>query len=294
MTKLKAEQNIVILGASGWVGKNFLNSLSSFENIELFLYSFKDSKNLKTKNGKTYCTKPIQELSKLEIEKVDILVDLAFPTQDKIAYLGDLKYLDIIKNLENIKSSFLKAYVPRNVFVLSSGAVYWEKDQENLYSKSKKEQEEFYHDYFKNNKNNVHILRLFGLVADYFTYDNNYAFTSFIKQALENKTIHINSNFYVYRSYITFSDMFQYFEYSMMNEINNQFKIFDACSDTFEIQTLAEIISKIIPAKVSRSKIINSDNVYTGDCTFFKAFLSSRNINTTFTEEKLRKELGKT
>ena len=183
---------------------------------------------------KLTCTKPIQELSKLEIEKVDILVDLAFPTQDKIAHLGDLKYLDI-KNLENIKSSFLKAYVQETYLFSPRGQVYWEKDQENLYSKSKKEQERFYHDYFKNNKDNVHILRLFGLVADYFTYDNNYAFTSFIKQAL-NKTIHINSNFYVYRSYITFSDMFQYFEYSMMNEINNQFKIFDACSDTFEIK----------------------------------------------------------
>jgi len=52
MTNLNSfTKNIVVLGASGWIGKNFVFSLSKLQNVNLFLYSFIEPK---TRNKKRF------------------------------------------------------------------------------------------------------------------------------------------------------------------------------------------------------------------------------------------------
>ena len=50
MTNLKSfTKNIVVLGASGWIGKNFVSSLSKLQNVNIFLYSSKEPKTIEMK-----------------------------------------------------------------------------------------------------------------------------------------------------------------------------------------------------------------------------------------------------
>ena len=77
-------KNIVILGASGWIGKNFVNSLNKIPNANLLLYSFQNQKTIELDKDSVYKTQPIANINKLNIDRVDSLIDLAFPTQDKI------------------------------------------------------------------------------------------------------------------------------------------------------------------------------------------------------------------
>ena len=44
-------KNIVVLGASGWIGKNFVNSLNKLSDVNLFLYSSKKQKTIELENN---------------------------------------------------------------------------------------------------------------------------------------------------------------------------------------------------------------------------------------------------
>ena len=70
MTNLNSlTKNIVILGASGWIGKNFVCSLNQLKNVNLYLYSFKEPKTIKLKKDLTYKTQPIQNINEFKIAK---------------------------------------------------------------------------------------------------------------------------------------------------------------------------------------------------------------------------------
>ena len=111
MTNLNSlTKNIVILGASGWIGKNFVCSLNKFKNVNLFLYSSKESKTIELKDDLIYKTQPIQNINNLNIERVDSLIDLAFPTQDKIDELGNSNYSAQVNELLTLKKEFLNSF----------------------------------------------------------------------------------------------------------------------------------------------------------------------------------------
>ena len=107
MTNLNSlTKNIVVLGASGWIGKNFVSSLSELQNVNLFLYSSKEPKTIEIKKDLTYKTIPIEHINNLDINRVDSLIDLAFPTQEKIEELGKDSYLEQANNLLVLKKDF--------------------------------------------------------------------------------------------------------------------------------------------------------------------------------------------
>ncbi len=286
MDFLKSKKNVVILGASGWIGKNFIDLLEKTKNYNLHLYSSSSTKKINFGNGSVYETSPISKLSNLDMPDIDIFIDLAFPTQDKIELLGNKGYLNSIKKLQEIKENFLSKTKPKNIFVASSGAIYWNEKESNLYSKGKLSQEQFYEDYFKTKSTNILIMRIFGLLARHFSFDKNYAFTSFIKQAKEENIIRVKSNKLVIRSYITFPELFLFFE-DWVNYHNSDFQIIDSCSFTTEIRNLAQIISNFYGVKiVDNNKIIGEDR-YVGSTKVMEEFLSKRNIESNINSEKI-------
>ena len=83
MKKLR-DYNFVVFGSTGWIGKNFINRLSS-EDCKIFLFSHKKPKEL-TINNSRHESRPIQEALDLNLQNV-VLIDLAFPTKEKIEHL---------------------------------------------------------------------------------------------------------------------------------------------------------------------------------------------------------------
>tara|TARA_A100001234_G_C12556572_1_gene355532 strand:+ start:33 stop:926 length:894 start_codon:yes stop_codon:yes gene_type:complete len=280
-------KNIVILGASGWIGKNFVNSLNKIPNANLFLYSFQNQKTIELDKDLVYKTQPIANINKLNIDRVDSLIDLAFPTQDKINKLGDLNYTQQVEELLSIKKEFLCQYQPLTIFNTSSGAVHWQGKEINLYSIKKLEEEELYIDYCKKSNTNLDIARVFGFLGKFYNFNNDYAFTSFIKQAKTNKKITIKSSNFVYRSYILFENLFSYYKYRTFNHTGSEINVFDACLNTFEIGYLASLIAEKFSATVDRKENPEGSDSYTGDCDFLTNFLKSKNLDWQITDKKI-------
>ncbi len=288
MTDLNSlTKNIVVLGASGWIGKNFVCSLNEFKNVNLFLYSSKESKTIELKDDLIYKTQPIQNINNLNIERVDSLIDLAFPTQDKIDELGNSNYSAQVNELLTLKKEFLNRFQPLNIFNISSGAVYWEDSRSNLYSKKKTEEENLYINYFENNNTNLDIARVFGFLGKFYDFNKDYAFTSFIKQAKENNKIIIESPNLVYRSYILFENLFSYYKHTTFQSTVNEINIFDACLDCFEIGDLANLVAKKFSSNVIRLENPVGTDKYIGDNKYLSNFLKSNNLDWQITDKKI-------
>ncbi len=288
MTNLNSlTKNIVILGASGWIGKNFVCSLNQLKNVNLYLYSFKEPKTIKLKKDLTYKTQPIQNINDLNIERVDSLIDLAFPTQDKIDELGNSSYSEQADELLVLKEEFLNRFRPLNIFNISSGAVYWKGNKSNLYSKKKIEEENLYINYCENSNTNLDIARVFGFLGRFYDYNKYYAFTSFIRQAKENNQIIIESPNLVYRSYILFDNLFSYYNYITFQSTVNEVNIFDACLDTFEIGDLANLVAKRFSSNVIRKENPQGIDKYIGDNKYLLNFLKNNKLDWQITDKKI-------
>lgn len=288
MTNLNSlTKNIVILGASGWIGKNFVSSLSELQNVNLFLYSFKQPKTIELKKELIYKTQPIQNINNLSINKVDSLIDLAFPTQDKIDVLGNSNYLEQVEELLELKKEFLIQFQPLNILNISSGAVHWEGNKSNLYSKNKIKEEKLYINHCKNTNTNLDIARIYGFLGSFYDYSKHYAFTSFIEQAKENNQINIESSKLVYRSYILFENLFSYYNYRTFQFTGSEINIFDACLDTFEISDLANIVAKKFSSVVNRLDNLEGIDEYIGNNKYLLNFLKSKNLDWQITDKKI-------
>ena len=288
MTNLKSfTKNIVVLGASGWIGKNFVSSLSKLQNVNLFLYSSKDPKTIEIKKDLTYKRIPIEHINNLDIDKVDSLIDLAFPTQDKIEELGNDSYLEQVNNLLVLKKEFLNRFQPLSVFNVSSGAVHWKNNKSNLYSKKKIEEEKLYINHCENSNASLDIARVFGFLGSFYDYKKHYAFTSFIQQAKQNNEIIIESSKHVYRSYILFDNLFSYYKHRTFDFVSNNVNIFDACLDTFEIGYLANLVAKKFSSKVIREKKIQGVDEYIGDNKYLLNYLKTNKLDWQITDKKI-------
>jgi len=215
------------------------------------------------------------------------LIDLAFPTQDKIYELGESNYLQEVEELLSLKKNFLNKFKPLNIINTSSGAVHWKGDKINLYSKKKIEEEKLYISFSKENNVNLDIARIFGFLGKFYDFDNNYAFTSFINQAKKNKKIIIESPKLVYRSYILFENLFSYYKYRTFSSLENEINIFDACLKTFEIGHIANLIAKEFSSSVDRKDMIDGVDEYKGDSEFLSNFLKSQNLEWQITDKKI-------
>ena len=288
MTNLNSlTKNIVVLGASGWIGKNFVSSLSELQNVNLFLYSSKEPKTIEIKKDLTYKTIPIEHINNLDINRVDSLIDLAFPTQEKIEELGKDSYLEQANNLLVLKKDFLNQFKPLNIINISSGAVHWKNNKSNLYSKKKIEEEKLYINHCENSNARLDIARVFGFLGRFYDYKKHYAFTSFIQQAKENNEIIIESSKHVYRSYILFDNLFSYYKHRTFELVGKNVNIFDACLDTFEIGDLANLVAKKFSSNVIREKKIQGVDEYIGDNKYLLNYLKTNKLDWQITDKKI-------
>ena len=283
MKKLR-DYNFVVFGSTGWIGKNFINRLSS-EDCEIFLYSHKKPKELIINNS-TYESRPIQEALDLNLQNV-VLIDLAFPTKEKIKNLGDEEYINQIIDLEKIKKDFLIKNEVSDVFLSSSGAIY---KGDNLYAIHKKKQEEFYIKSSKQQNFSLFIGRIFASIGPYYNKEENYAFSSFMNSALNGDTIHIKSPSNVERSYIYIPNLIEFVLDSILQTDENRTQIFDAVQINYEIRELAKIIAKTYNVKIKDNSKFSKNNeadIYVSEDTTLINYLDKKNLGVSITKNEI-------
>jgi nucleoside-diphosphate-sugar epimerase len=259
-----SDLNVLITGATGWLGQQTANKLvyRFRENLHLTLINSTPT-NLYIQN------KHFQTIAPTSVDydkKIDHFFDYAFLTREKIDPLGSKQYIETNLSLISQSAEIVKKLAPKTVVLASSGAVYnsskfaYTKNYQ-LYSELKTFQEQQITDACKQAGSKLIVVRIFNLSGEGMNKSKVYAFQEIIEKAIKNKEIIINSNFHVLRRYCDIGQLLDLLLEQSFQGINISF---DSGGQLIELRDLAGIIKKTLN---SNSSIISKpiDNYSTQD-----------------------------
>jgi nucleoside-diphosphate-sugar epimerase len=235
--------SITVTGATGWLGKELINILTSLnlENLELDLIS--SSEQEIEVNKKKFKTNIFTKNRSIE---TDIYFDFAFLTREKILTLGKDRYIEMNKSIIDNSIDLIQLKHPKTVILASSGAVYSQgcnnfKEDNNLYSELKLMQEEKIRATCDDIGINLIVTRIFNLSGNGINKINTFAIAELISRAFQNQKLHIRSNYLVYRRYCDISQLLNLL--LKLHEINFS-GIIDSGGIKIELRDLARTIVK--------------------------------------------------
>ena len=235
--------NILIFGSTGWLGRATLSYLvNRYDKLNLTLIS-SENKTFKFQE-KLYEVFDNNYFNSLKNNSFDYFFNFAFPTGDDAAKYTEEEFNNITDKIIDSSVEFIKNNKINKTLLTSSGAVYWVgSPKETLYAKQKLNQENKIKEICDKTGTELNIARIFALIANHYQTSYEYAFSSFIKQAKRNNSIKINSKIRVFRSYLFFDLLLDYF-------FEENDSIYDAWNFNIDIFDLATIVASIFNSKI--------------------------------------------
>ena len=262
---------ILIHGASSWLGKSTLDHLVSKDySSDSFILTSNKFTHLfhKEKKYKLYNS---ADINNIKNEDIDILYFYSFPIY-KIQN-EDLLKKDFSKLMNELEILISQNSI-KKIFLASSGSVYSvETGEYSIYSKYKKIQEDAVMKYCEVYKIDVQICRIFAVIAPFYDLSANFAFTTFIKSAVEHKVIEVrNPN--IMRSFINYTDIVD------MSLQKLEIEVYDASASNMTIGNLASLVGQYFNVDVA----VNQENPatafdYFSKDDFVKNYYKNRNLD---------------
>lgn len=269
---------IVITGASGWLGKSFLETLLELKIVN----SSRDIFCLGRKSGKI-TTSSGQEFEVLEklpssVTTIGYFAPFAFATQEQLDRFGTSSYVEINKGLIKRDVEIVKQFGPTKILLPSSGVVskpksfYEQKPSFGIYRDLKIQQEADIQQVM-NGQQSLSILRLYSLSSKFQTDAKKYALANLVCSALSNTKIVIQSKGPVFRKYVSSEDLFR----AVLCDSRFGTQIIESSGILIEIQALAELIVKVLASdsqiQLRDSKQVDpSDDYYSTDTSMDNLF----------------------
>jgi len=212
-------KKIIVTGATGWMGRTFLDSLqriiapSHFNSHVLAIGS-----KAVTLQSTAYPQEqqieipvfPLDRLPEIMAAKSVFLIHTAFLTQDKLPKYGYNEFVNINKSITNIVCCAISRASSARVVEISSGAALasLERYECSLESANDpygflKQQEE----YLVSGLAETQVLRIFALTGRFIRDPKAYALGDFLLSALMGRAIKVHSHSPVIRGYVNASDV---------------------------------------------------------------------------------------
>ncbi len=266
-------KRIVVFGASGWLGRECINLLSNILgntfSVKVILIG-SSNKSIQV-NQQNYEITSINDLD--HQTNVDLVIDLAFITQEKLEQLGATKYIELNLELRKKIYNFIYESKPKYVYYSSSGAAdidfmsVTKSNSKKVYGELKLASETELKKIAQDLNCNLLINRIWSVTGLQMQDHSKYAISNFISQALSTNEIKITSSDQVLRSYIDTEDLFQVCfndlllnKSSLLNSGGFQTTLFD----------LASLVLKVLGS--STTQIPNSIEKEPGDDYVSKDF----------------------
>lgn len=271
--KINSLNKIVVFGASGWLGRECISLLSStlqrnFSSKVILVGS--GNKSVKV-NDQNYEITSINDLG--HETNVDLVIDLAFITQEKLDQLGETQYIHLNHELREKIHNFNYKSNPKYIYFSSSGAAdtdfmnVTKSNSKKVYGELKLASETELKKIAQDLDCNLLINRIWSVTGLQMQDHSKYAIGNFISQALSTNEIKITSSDQVLRSYIDAEDLFQIclnelflHKYTLLNSGGSKTTLFD----------LASLVLKVLGS--STAQIPNSIEKEPGDDYVSKDF----------------------
>jgi len=247
---------IVLTGATGWVGQNFLHQLQlkypySIYKDKVIAFGSK-SKTIEStgyKSIKKIKIHPLSSMIKLLKNKKNLyFIHTAFLTREKINHYGIKKYISTNREItEIVKETLSSSYGSKSVVISSGAATNFEKKSsinnsilKDPYGFLKIEEENLL-----KSVSNCLVLRLYAITGRFMRDANIFAFGNFLLSAKQNTPIIIRSKNKVIRSYGYTVDIANVAISWLLSKKIVKYKCILAASHTIDLLELAEEISNI-------------------------------------------------
>ena len=281
-------RRVAILGATGWVGRTALKLLRDSDSQVMLFAS-------RSRTEELYGAKQViheVNLSKLREFKPELVLDAAFLTRDKLAEMSVDSYIRANSTIINLSLDIQQLPSIRQFIGFSSGASLGRpglnsKETENAdpYGSLKRH----YEDALLSNSSlseKTKIARIWSVSGPLVTKPHLFAFSQFIRQALEGEVV-IEAAHKVWRRYVDLED---FIRVAMSASLDSS-RVLDSGGNLLELQELAERVfwTLDLPMKISRKLEVSSipDKYYSSNHSWNQALAETGFIPKTI-EEQIR------
>jgi nucleoside-diphosphate-sugar epimerase len=281
-------RRVAILGATGWVGRTALKLLRDSDSQVMLFASRSRTEELIGARQVVHEVK----LSKLREFKPELVLDAAFLTRDKLAEMSVENYIRANSSIINLSLDIQQLPSVRQFIGFSSGASLGVPDlsskkseNEDPYGSLKKH----YEDALLSNSrlsDKTKIARIWSVSGPLVTKPHLFAFSQFIRQALEGEVV-IEAAHKVWRRYVDLED---FIRVAISASLDSS-RVLDSGGDLLELRELAEKVfwTLDLPVKISRNEEENSipDEYYSSNYGWNQALVETGFVPKTI-EEQIR------
>ena len=242
-SSLNSFKKIVVFGASGWLGRECISLLSNTlkNNFSSTVTLIGSTNKTIQVNKQNYHVISID--SPVLQSNVDLIINLAFITQEKLEKFGAEQYINLNQELRKKIHNFIYESQPKYVYYSSSGAAdadfiaETKSESKKIYGYLKLDSETELMKLSQDLNFNLLINRIWSVTGLQIQDYSKYAVGNFIYQALSTKKIEIKSNSQILRTYIDAEDLLQVCfnellinKFSLLNSGGFQTTLFDLAS----------------------------------------------------------------
>ena len=285
------DRKILVTGATGWVGRSFLHELqavipSDHFNSVVFAFASKatriPSTNYSQEQKINIPVHPLSSIINFSSKQHIILFHSAFLTRDRISRYGIEAFIDTNQCITDTVLSCVQASASSRVACISSGAASnAEKEQISAIAMASDP-----YGYLKLSEESkltkaadTQVFRIYALTGRFIRDPMNFAVGDFLRKALDNRTIQINSPFPVIRSYVSAADVAKCALSWLWSSDKPQDPL-GASSHISSLTSLATLISKMYGLAPPLVNALNdSPNSYCCSPIPFHQLCMSYNIN---------------
>jgi nucleoside-diphosphate-sugar epimerase len=281
-------RRVAILGATGWVGRTALKLLRDSDSQVMLFASRSRTEEL---IGARQVVHEVN-LSKLREFKPELVLDAAFLTRDKLAEMSVENYIRANSSIINLSLDIQQLPSVRQFIGFSSGASLGVPD---LSSKKSENEDPYgslkrhYEDALLSNSrlsDKTKIARIWSVSGPLVTKPHLFAFSQFIRQALEGEVV-IEAAHKVWRRYVDLEDFIRV----AISASFDSSRVLDSGGDLLELRELAEKVfwTLDLPVKISRNEEENSisDEYYSSNYGWNQALVETGFVPKTI-EEQIR------
>lgn len=238
---LTSEDRIVVTGAAGWLGRSLLGRLlPAAEECGPTVFGVASRERLQTVSGQVIRIRKWNDSDLLAWEPT-VVVHTAFVTRERLADLGEADFQRVNRDLTDRACRLASLPTVRAVVHTSSGAAL--DPTPDAYGKLKAEQEVA----FAQVAGAVVNARVWSVSGPECTKPDEFAFTSFVRMAINTGVIRVTARSPVWRKYV---DAGQMMEVSLLAALHGHRGTIDSTGHLVELHQLAERTAHLLSARV--------------------------------------------